>query len=96
VGHSSSLTVTYGIGVILALWGTLSGPFNALGWVAVGLNLLLGSSFAWFELIKPRTSSAGLPDTASRHGSRPEAGSEDRSEEEGCDGQGHLRNLDVA
>ena len=62
-GHAvaRALTVTYGIGVILALWGTLSGPFNALGWVAVGLNLLLGSSFAWFELIKPRTSSAGLP-----------------------------------
>ena len=44
-----ALAVTYGIGVILALWGTLFGPFNALGWVAVGLNLLLGSGFAWFQ-----------------------------------------------
>jgi hypothetical protein len=52
------LAFTYGVGVILALWGTLSGPFNALGWVAVGLNLFLGSSFAWREFIRPRTSSA--------------------------------------
>lgn len=43
--------------MILALWRTLSGPFNALGWVAVALNLLLGSSFAWLEFIQPRTSS---------------------------------------
>lgn len=49
-----ALAVTYGIGVILALWGTLFGPFNALGWVAVGLNLLLGSGFAWFQSIKFR------------------------------------------
>ncbi|HET7869244.1 MAG TPA: hypothetical protein VFM85_02865 [Actinomycetota bacterium] len=49
-----ALAVSYGIGVMLALWGTLFGPFNALGWVAVGLNLLLGSSFAWFQFIKPR------------------------------------------
>jgi hypothetical protein len=53
-----ALAVTYGIGVILALWGTLFGPFNALGWVAVVLNLLLGSGFAWFQLIKPGTTSA--------------------------------------
>src|SRR4029453_13915796 len=53
-----ALAVTYGIGVILALWGTLSGPFNALGWVAVGLNLFLGSSFAWLEFIQPRNSPA--------------------------------------
>jgi hypothetical protein len=51
------LAVAYGIGVILALWGTLVGPFNALGWIAVGLNLLLGSGFAWSQLIQPRTAS---------------------------------------
>jgi hypothetical protein len=55
-----ALTVSYGIGVILALWGTLFGPFNALGWVAVGLNLLLGSGFAWFQFLKPRMVSASL------------------------------------
>jgi hypothetical protein len=53
-----ALAVTYGIGVVLALWGTLFGPFNALGWIAVGLNLLLGSGFAWSQLTRPRTASA--------------------------------------
>jgi hypothetical protein len=53
-----ALTVSYGAGVFLALWGTLFGPFSALGWVAVGLNLLLGSSFAWFQFLKRRTASA--------------------------------------
>jgi len=53
-----ALAVAYGIGVILALGGTLFGPFNALGWVAVGFNLLLGSGFAWLEFVQPRTSPA--------------------------------------
>jgi hypothetical protein len=53
-----ALAVTYGIGVLLALWGTLFGPFNALGWIAVGLNLLLGSGFAYAQLVRPRTTSA--------------------------------------
>jgi hypothetical protein len=50
-----ALAVGYGIGVALALWGTLFGPFNILGWIAVGLNLLLGSGFAWFLYSGPRT-----------------------------------------
>jgi protein-S-isoprenylcysteine O-methyltransferase Ste14 len=45
-----ALAVTYGLGVVLALWGTLFGPFNLLGWIAVGLNLLLGSGFTWSQL----------------------------------------------
>jgi hypothetical protein len=53
-----ALAVTYGIGVVLALWGTLAGPFNTLGWIAVALNLGLGSGFAWYQLNKPRTTSA--------------------------------------
>ena len=52
-----ALAVTYGIGVLLALWGTLVGPFTALGWIAVGLNLLLGSGFAYVQLSKPRAAS---------------------------------------
>lgn len=52
-----ALAVTYGIGVLLALWGTLFGPFNALGWIAVGLNLLLGSGFASIQRAKPRAAS---------------------------------------
>jgi hypothetical protein len=53
-----ALAVTYGIGVVLALWGTLFGPFNVLGWIAVTLNVLLGSGFAWFLYSKPRTTPA--------------------------------------
>jgi hypothetical protein len=52
-----ALAVTYTIGVVLALWGTLFGPFNALGWIAVGLNLLLGAGFAWFLSSKRRITS---------------------------------------
>jgi hypothetical protein len=55
---AQALIVTYAIGVALALWGTLSGPFNVLGWIAVGLNLLLGSGFAYIEFRKPRSASA--------------------------------------
>jgi hypothetical protein len=55
-----ALTVTYGVGIVLALWGTLFGPFNALGWIAVGLNLLLGSGFAYVQRIKPRAAPATL------------------------------------
>jgi hypothetical protein len=54
-----ALAVSYGIGVVLALWGTLSGPFNALGWIAVTLNLLLGSGFAWSQLKAPAVSAPG-------------------------------------
>ena len=53
-----ALSVSYGIGVVLALWGTLFGPFNALGWIAVTLNLLLGSGFAYFTLSRPRSTAA--------------------------------------
>jgi hypothetical protein len=53
-----ALAVTYPIGVVLALRGTLVGPFNALGWIAVALNLGLGSGFVWFLSSKPRTTSA--------------------------------------
>ena len=48
-----ALTVTYGVGIVLALWGTLFGPFNLLGWIAVGLNLLLGVGFASFQRATP-------------------------------------------
>jgi hypothetical protein len=53
-----ALAVSYAIGVVLAMWETLFGPFNVLGWVAVGLNLLLGSGLAWFQFLKPRMESA--------------------------------------
>lgn len=49
-----ALAITYGIGVVLAAWGTVLGPFNALGVVAIGLNLLLGAGFAWLGFVEPR------------------------------------------
>lgn len=49
----AALTVSYGAGVLLALWGTLTGEFNALGWVAVALNLLLGLGFWSFRFRQP-------------------------------------------
>jgi hypothetical protein len=55
-----ALAVTYGIGVLLALWGTLSGPFNALGWIAVSLNLLLGSGFAYSQRTRQHRTSGSL------------------------------------
>jgi hypothetical protein len=50
----AALVVSYGVGVLLALWGTLTGLFNALGWIAVGLNLLLGLGFWSFRFRSPR------------------------------------------
>jgi hypothetical protein len=49
-----ALAITYGIGVVLAMWGTVFGPFNPLGVVAIGLNLLLGAGFAWLGFVEPR------------------------------------------
>jgi hypothetical protein len=49
-----ALTLTYGVGVLLALWGTLAGPFNQLGWIAVGFNLLLGLGFGYFNVNAPK------------------------------------------
>ena len=50
----AALTVSYVAGVLLALWGTLTGEFNALGWIAVALNLLLGLGFWSFRFRNPK------------------------------------------
>ena len=60
-GIGRALAVTYGIGVVLALWGTVFGPFNVLGLVAVALNLLLGTGFAWLGFVEPRTYPSTMP-----------------------------------
>jgi hypothetical protein len=52
---AAALVVTYGVGVVLAVWGTLTGQFNALGWIAVGLNLLLGLGFWSFRFRTARS-----------------------------------------
>jgi hypothetical protein len=49
-----ALLASYSVGVVLAVWGTLAGPFNALGWIAVGFNLLLGLGFAYFHFRRPK------------------------------------------
>jgi hypothetical protein len=38
LGVTPPLPSPHGVGVVLAVWGSLFGPFNALGWIAVGLN----------------------------------------------------------
>jgi hypothetical protein len=53
---SFALTITYGFGVVLALLGTLFGPFNALGWIAVGLNLLLALGFGYARFMRAQVS----------------------------------------
>lgn len=44
-----ALAVAYGVGTVLAVWGTLAGPFNALGWIAVGFNASLGLGFGYLQ-----------------------------------------------
>jgi hypothetical protein len=41
------------IGVVVTLMGTLSGGFNAVGWSAVAIYLLLGLGSAYFQFMKP-------------------------------------------
>ena len=44
------------IGLIVSLMGTLSGVFNAVGWSAVVIYLLLSLGFAYFQFMKPSAS----------------------------------------
>ena len=60
-GDRPSLAVTYSIGGDPCVVGDSVWALQRAGLVAVGLNLLLGWSFAWLEFIKSRTSSANLP-----------------------------------
>ncbi len=40
-------------GLIVALMGTLSGVFNAVGWSAVAIYVLLGLGYAYLQFMKP-------------------------------------------
>jgi hypothetical protein len=53
---SRALVSAYAVGVVLAVWGTLFGPFNALGWIAVGFNLMLGLAFGYLAFRRPVSS----------------------------------------
>jgi hypothetical protein len=56
---SRALVFAYGVGVMLAVWGTLMGPFNVLGWIGVGFNLMLGLAFGYLALGGPATLRVG-------------------------------------
>ncbi|NIV32089.1 MAG: hypothetical protein GWN58_22190, partial [Anaerolineae bacterium] len=44
------------IGFIVALLGQLSGVMNTLGWLVVGLYLVLvGGGYGYFQFVKPKT-----------------------------------------
>ena len=42
-----ALAISYGVGIVLATWGSPLGPFSQLGWIVVGFNLLLGAAFTY-------------------------------------------------
>jgi hypothetical protein len=50
-----ALFIAQTVGVIVSLMGTISGVFNAMGWSAVILYLLLAAGFGYFWFIKPET-----------------------------------------
>jgi len=41
------------IGLVVSLMGTLSGVFNAVGWSAVAIYVLLGLGYAYLQFTKP-------------------------------------------
>ena len=41
------------IGLVVSVMGTLSGVFNAVGWSAVAIYLLLGLGYAYLQFMKP-------------------------------------------
>jgi hypothetical protein len=50
-----AMLVEHALGLIVALWGQLSGVVNALGWSTVGIYLLLTAGYGYFLLAKPAT-----------------------------------------
>lgn len=44
------------IGLIVSIMGTLSGVFNAVGWSAVAIYLVLSLGYAYFQFMKPSAS----------------------------------------
>ena len=51
-----AVVVSNTIGFVVTLLATLSGVWNALGWLPVVLYLLFGLGFAYFQFVKPTTS----------------------------------------
>jgi len=44
------------IGLVISLIATLSGMFNAVGWSAVAIYLVLSLGYAYFQFMKPSAS----------------------------------------
>jgi len=51
-----AVVISNTIGFIVTLLATLSGVWNVLGWLPVGLYLVFGLGFAYFQFIKPTAS----------------------------------------
>lgn len=54
---STAVLVGDAIGFVVCLQATLAGVFNALGWIPVLLNLVLGAAFGYFLFAKPAATS---------------------------------------
>jgi len=50
-----AVVISNTIGFIVTLLATLSGVWNVLGWLSVGLYLVFGLGFAYFQFVKPTT-----------------------------------------
>jgi len=47
LGVARAFSMSYSAGIALALWGTVAGPFNWTGWIAVAFNTLLAAAFMY-------------------------------------------------
>ena len=50
-----AVVVSNTIGFVVTLLASLSGVWNALGWLPVALYLVFGLGFAYFKFVKPTT-----------------------------------------
>jgi hypothetical protein len=51
-----ALLISFVIGVIVSILGTVSGVMNAVGWSAVVIYLLFSLGYAYFQFMKPGVS----------------------------------------
>ena len=56
VGIVLGVVVSNTIGFVVTLLASLSGVWNALGWLPVAVYLVFGLGFAYFQFVKPTTS----------------------------------------
>ena len=51
-----ALLIANVIGIVISVLGTVSGPMNAVGWLAVAIYVLLVLGFGYFQFMKPGAS----------------------------------------